>query len=101
MAVERARDGRGPTLIECLTWRHHGHFIGDSAWYKKPEDEDFWREKDPIPNFERRLIDDGVASASEIESVHAKAQEEVTASIGYAEDSPYPEISVMYEDLDF
>ncbi|MCL2877470.1 MAG: thiamine pyrophosphate-dependent dehydrogenase E1 component subunit alpha [Acidobacteria bacterium] len=100
-AVGLARSGGGPTLIECLTWRHYGHFLGDSAPYKKPEDEAKWREKDPIPNFEKRLVKDGVADGADIEKIYAEAEEEVTASIRFAEDSPYPDVGVMYEDLVF
>ena len=100
-AVARARGGEGPTLIECLTWRHYGHFIGDSAAYKKPEDEKLWRAKDPIPRFEKRLIKDKIAAADELERIKTQAGEEVMSAIRFAEESPYPEISVMYEDLVF
>ena len=100
-AVGTARKGGGPTLIECLTWRHHGHFIGDSAAYKEPEHEKLWREKDPIPNFKARLIGDCVADESRLERILNEAKEEVAASIRFAEQSPYPEIEVMYEDLVF
>jgi len=100
-AVSRARAGEGPSLIECLTWRHHGHFIGDSAPYKKPEDETLWREKDPIPNFEKRLLRSGLAGAGEIDRIKADAKDEILSSVRLAEQSPYPEISVMYEDLVF
>ena len=100
-AVSRARAGEGPSLIECLTWRHHGHFIGDSATYKKPEDEKLWREKDPIPNFEKRLIRSGLVSAGEIGQIKADAKEEVSSSVRYAEQCPYPEIEVMFDDLVF
>jgi pyruvate dehydrogenase E1 component alpha subunit len=100
-AVDLARSGGGPTLIECLTWRHYGHFLGDSAPYKKPEDEAKWRKKDPIPNFEKRLVRDGVTGIADIAQIHADAEEELAAAIRFAEDSPDPDISVMYEDLVF
>ncbi|SHI14404.1 pyruvate dehydrogenase E1 component alpha subunit [Sporobacter termitidis DSM 10068] len=101
IAVARARTGEGPTLIECLTWRHYGHFVGDSAPYKKPEDQTIWREKDPIPNFEKRLMKEGVANAAEIDKIQAETEEEIQAAVEFAEESPYPEIDVMFEDLDF
>ena len=100
-AVDLARSGGGPTLIECLTWRHYGHFLGDSAPYKKPEDEAKWRKNDPIPKFEKRLAKDGVATGADIEKIYSDAEEEVAASIRFAEDSPYPDVNVMYEDLVF
>jgi pyruvate dehydrogenase E1 component alpha subunit len=98
-AVARARAGNGPTLIECLTWRHHGHFIGDSAPYKEPDDAAEWRSKDPIPNFEKRLIGDGVAEGGELESIKEEARREMRSAVEFAENSPYPELNVMFEDL--
>lgn len=100
-AVGRARAGGGPTLIECLTWRHHGHYVGDAARYKKPEDEREWRAKDPIPRFEKRLLEDGVASAGELEQIRAEAEEEIRSAVTFAQDSPYPEIDEMFADLYF
>ena len=100
-AVLRAREGNGPTLIECLTWRHYGHFIGDSAAYKKPKDEKRWREKDPITGFEKRLIKDGLAEEGELDKIKADASDEVLASVRFAEQSPFPDLAVMFEDLVF
>ncbi|MCL2126214.1 MAG: thiamine pyrophosphate-dependent dehydrogenase E1 component subunit alpha [Oscillospiraceae bacterium] len=100
-AIEKARNGGGPTLIECLTWRHHGHFIGDSAPYKDPDDEKTWRKKDPIPTFEKRLIKEKLASAQDLKNVRDDAKAEIEASVRFAEQSPYPEVSVMYEDLNY
>jgi pyruvate dehydrogenase E1 component alpha subunit len=100
-AVARARAGEGPTLIECLTWRHYGHFLGDSAPYKKPDDEKEWRARDPVPNFEKRLLDNGIADASEVKKIWTDAEEEIRAAVKFAEASSYPKAEVMYEDLAF
>ena len=100
-AIARARAGNGPTLIECLTWRHHGHFIGDSAAYKDPQDEKLWREKDPIPNFEASLVSDGIADQAALETIKSSVKEELLAAIRFAEQSPFPAVEVMYEDLVF
>ena len=101
VAVSRARAGGGPSLIECLTWRHHGHYVGDAAQYKTPEDEKKWRKKDPVPIFEKRLAAAGIAGAKEIGEIRSDAENEVKAAIAFAEKSPYPDIGVMYEDLVF
>lgn len=98
-AVKRARAGEGPSLIECVTWRHYGHFIGDPAPYKKPEDEKKWRENDPIPRFEKKLTAEGIASADELYAIKAEAENEIQAAVRFAEDSPFPEVDVMFEDL--
>ena len=56
-AVARARKGDGPTLVECKTYRHYGHFCGDPQTYKKKEEVDEWLKKDPIPRFRKHLIE--------------------------------------------
>jgi pyruvate dehydrogenase E1 component alpha subunit len=98
-AIARARAGEGPTLIECVTWRRHGHFLGDAALYKSPEDEKYWRDNDPIPRFEKRLLKEGTAGREEIEAVQAETDAEIAEAVRFAEESPYPEYGVIFEDL--
>src|SRR5205809_1876702 len=68
-AIETARAGKGPTLIECKTFRMTGHSAHDDAGYVPPELFEFWEEKDPIRRFERFLTQRGIASASDIEDI--------------------------------
>jgi pyruvate dehydrogenase E1 component alpha subunit len=75
--------------------------VGDSAPYKKPEDEKEWRAKDPIPNFEKRLLEDKIVDASEVKMIWTEAEVEIQAAVKFAEASPYPKVEVMYEDLVF
>ena len=56
-AVARARDGGGPTIVECLTYRLRGHYVGDPAAYRKAEEVAEWRDKDPIRRFAGTLMD--------------------------------------------
>lgn len=98
-AIIRARAGEGPTLVECVTWRHHGHFLGDAGLYKSPEDEKYWRGHDPIPVFEKKLLEEGIAGQAEIEAVQAETNAEITEAVRFAEESSYPESSVIFEDL--
>ena len=63
MAVERARSGGGPTLIEAKTWRHWGHFIGDMAKYRDPAEHEAWLKRDPIPAFVGVLLARGASDA--------------------------------------
>ncbi|MDR1726908.1 MAG: thiamine pyrophosphate-dependent dehydrogenase E1 component subunit alpha [Acidobacteriota bacterium] len=98
-AVRRARKGEGPSLLECLTWRHHGHFIGDPALYKDPAEQALWLtpERDPIPRFAKRLLDGKVATDAELDEIKAQAAEEVRAAIAFAEASPDPSPESMFE----
>ena len=68
-AIERARAGEGPTLIECKTFRMTGHSAHDDAGYVPPELFEFWEERDPIRRLERDLIKRGVITADAIEEM--------------------------------
>jgi pyruvate dehydrogenase E1 component alpha subunit len=89
-AVARARKGDGPTLIECKTWRWRGHFEGDPAVYKKPEEQESWLKKDPIPRLGARLIELKYATQADLDKIAADAVAEVEAAVKYAESSPIP-----------
>jgi pyruvate dehydrogenase E1 component alpha subunit len=90
-AIERARAGSGPTLIECKTFRMTGHSAHDDAGYVPPELFEFWEEKDPIRRFERFLTQRGIASASDIEDLHKRINREIDEAIQIAEKDPFPE----------
>ncbi|HWQ79479.1 MAG TPA: thiamine pyrophosphate-dependent dehydrogenase E1 component subunit alpha [Anaerovoracaceae bacterium] len=100
-AVKRIKDGQGPTLIECKTWRHYGHFIGDPAPYKDPEEQKEWLSdrKDPIPRFEKRLLDESLATRDELDEIKAKVHKLIENAISFAEQSPDPALAVMFEDV--
>ncbi len=89
-AVARARAGKGPTLIECKTYRQHGHFEGDPATYKPKEEQAAWMEKDPLPRFAKFLEDNGVMTAKEIETVDAQVAQQIKDAIEFAKAQPIP-----------
>ena len=90
-AIERARSGGGPTLIECKTFRMTGHSAHDDAGYVPPELFEFWEERDPIRKFERFLTQRGVVSASDIEDIQKRINREIDEAIQIAEKDPFPE----------
>ncbi|WP_274542651.1 thiamine pyrophosphate-dependent dehydrogenase E1 component subunit alpha [Aminivibrio pyruvatiphilus] len=89
-AVARARRGDGPSIVECKTWRQRGHFEGDPAKYKDPEEQKAWLAKDPIPRIEAKLIELGMATQADLDRMRAKVNEEIEAAVKFAEDSPEP-----------
>jgi pyruvate dehydrogenase E1 component alpha subunit len=99
-AVERAREGHGPTLVESNTYRFRGHSQADPAYYRTREEEALWRTgKDPITLFETRLKEEGLIS-DEIIAEHAqKANEVVEDAAKFAEESPDPDPDSLYEDV--
>ena len=94
-AVDRARSGGGPTLIEIQTVRLWGHFEGDAQAYRGDELAEATA-KDPIPLYEKKLIADGLLNDSLIASIKADASKEVEAAIKFAKDSPLPKPSDAY-----
>ena len=97
-AVERAKNGEGPTLIECKTWRQRGHFEGDMARYKDPDEQAAWLKKDPLPRFVNVMLENGFTQ-DEIDSLEQQVIDEMDAAIKFAEDSPYPPLESAVEDV--
>ncbi len=89
-AIERARAGGGPSLIEIETYRLEGHFMGDAEGYRPKGEVDALRERDAIPLYRSRLVQDGIAT-SEIERAESTAKAEVEAAITFARESDYPQ----------
>ena len=98
-AISRARKGKGPSLIECKTYRHRGHFEGDACVYRDENELAEWKEKDPIPRLEQKLLEMGVLTEDKIESVKKSLLEDLAAAEKFAEESPYPEVSELTEDV--
>ena len=98
-AVERARKGEGPTLIECKTYRHKGHSRIDPAKYRPKEEVEEWLEKDPIERLKRRLLKATVLTEAEIQQVENDVSEKIEEAVKYAIDSPYPDPDEALEDV--
>jgi pyruvate dehydrogenase E1 component alpha subunit len=98
-AVERARNGKGPTLIECKTYRHKGHSRVDPAKYRGKEEVQEWLQKDPIKKLKQRLLDDRIMTAEEISGIEKEAKAKIEASVKFALESPYPTPEEATEDV--
>ena len=89
-AAAKARSGKGPTLIEALTMRMKGHSGHDSMNYVPDELLEKWRKRDPIDNYERRLLKEGTLTNEELADISAQIEETVEDAVTFAEESPYP-----------
>lgn len=98
-AVKRAREGKGPSLIECKTYRHRGHFEGDPCVYRNKEELQEWKEKDPIPQFEKKLLDMEVLTQKKVEEIKSSLEKELAEATSFAEESPFPDVSEVTEDV--
>lgn len=99
-AVQRARSGQGPTLIEAKTYRWKGHSKSDAKKYRTREEEQYWREnKDPITMMARSLIEAGAATEEQLEQLRDKAYKEIEAAVKFAEESPMPSPDTITDDV--
>ena len=100
-AIKFAREGSGPTLLECKTYRYYDHVgvRGMGLSYRTDEEVERWRQKDPIMNFEARLAEQGVLSADAARAIHEQVEQDVQAGIAFAESSPMPDPSTITEDV--
>lgn len=91
-AIERARKGSGPTLLECKTYRYYDHVgvRGMGLTYRTDEEVEEWKNKDAIEGFEKRLIQLGVMTKKKIDNVHASVGKDIDEAIIFANESPYP-----------
>lgn len=91
-AVERARRGEGPTLLEARTFRFEGHLLGDPGHYIPKEEMQAAKEADPVPLFRQRLIDEFDVAPALLQQIEAEATRQVSEARAFALQSPYPEI---------
>jgi len=98
-AVERARKGEGPTLIECKTYRHKGHSRIDPAKYRPKEEVEEWLAKDPIKRFKERLLQTNALVEAEIQQIEKEVSAEIEEAVKFAMESPYPTPEEALEDV--
>jgi pyruvate dehydrogenase E1 component alpha subunit len=89
-AIARAREGQGPTLVECKTYRTRGHSRSDRNRYRTKEEIEEWKLRDPIGHFETELVANGIATADEIAAISAAADAEIAAGIDFARNGTDP-----------
>ena len=97
-AVDRARAGDGPTIIEALTYRHYGHSRADPAKYRPADEVERWMQRDPLLVARERLTSLGV-DAADVDAADARAAEIVKAAIQEAKDAPPPELATALTDV--
>ncbi len=101
-AVERARNGEGPTIIECKTYRWQGHHVGDPAVYRtrrsETEKED-WMKRCPLEALKNAILAKKKATKKELEELEAVVEEEIQEAVKFAAESDYPDPNEAYTDV--
>jgi acetoin:2,6-dichlorophenolindophenol oxidoreductase subunit alpha len=98
-AVDRARTGGGPTLIECMTYRFFGHFFGDQMAYIPPDELEAAKAADPVIRFADRLVADGVLERSQVEGIEEAARRQVDDAVTEVLASPSPTLDEVDRDV--
>lgn len=99
-AIERARGGNGPTLLECKTYRNYGHFEGDTQTYKiEKRQQKALREDDPILKFRRDALREKLLTAGEMTAIQEGVKAEIETAVKFSEDSPYPGKNELTSDV--
>ncbi len=98
-AVERARKGEGPTLVECKTYRHKGHSRVDPAKYRPKEEVEEWLSKDPIKNLRTYLLAAHVLTEMKIQQIEQNVLIKIEEAVKFALESPFPLAEEALEDV--
>ena len=98
-AVDRARNGQGPSIVEAKTYRWKGHSKSDAKKYRTREEEQEWRAKDPIARLRDVLIQEGLLTEDGAAEIKAAAKKEIEDSVEFSKESPMPTIDDLMEDI--
>ena len=98
-AANRARRGDGPTLLDIRTYRYKGHSMSDPQKYRSKDEVNDWMDNDPIDHVLAVIKENSWLSEQEIEAIGVWVKKEIDESVEFAENSPYPEASELYEDV--
>ena len=98
-ALARARTGEGPTLIECKTYRWHGHSEHDKAFYRTDEELAMWKSRDPIPTFTTYLQARNVLGADKLKEIENRVTATIDDAVEFAMNAPDPKPEDAVADL--
>lgn len=98
-SVDWARNGHGPWLLECKTYRHKGHSKSDMREYRTRQEEEQWKEKDPIQNAKQMILNNGLLTVEELEQINQEVRDSIEQAVQFAMNSLEPDSNELYEDV--
>ena len=96
-AIDRARAGNGPSLIEAVTYRLDGHFVGDPDAYRSDAERESAKQNDPLEKLRSELLEAGILTAEDVETLTKTIQEELDEGVAYAKASPFPDPATILD----
>jgi pyruvate dehydrogenase E1 component alpha subunit len=98
-AAEKVRETGRPLFIEATTYRFRGHSMSDPGKYRSAAEHELWKSRDPLPNYAKRLLEEGIATREALDAIEARCRAGVEEAVAFAEESPWPEDSEVYSDI--
>jgi pyruvate dehydrogenase E1 component alpha subunit len=98
-AIDRARGGGGPTLVEAKTYRFLGHYVGDPQTYRSKDEVEQWKKRDPIAMFRKRAVEEGKVGTADLDAIDAAIAKAMEQAVEFARQSPEPEIESALQDI--
>lgn len=98
-AAEWVREHNSAYLVEAMTYRFRGHSMADPGKYRSAAELELWKSRDPLPNFGKRLIEEGIAGQAQLDAIRKEAVAVVQEAVRFAEESPWPEDAEVYNDI--
>lgn len=98
-AIDRARRGEGPTILELKTYRHGGHSRNDACGYRPKEEEAVWFARDPVKTYREKILAAGVISPDELDKLEQQIGNEIEAAVDYAIKAPFPANESAFTDV--
>ena len=98
--IKRAREGKGPSLLECKTYRYSGHYVGDNDLrYRTKQEVDFYKGRDCIETFKKRVLELKLLDAKTMEDIQTKARNTMDEAARFTEESPFPSLDELTTDV--
>ena len=100
--IERARSGIGPSILECKTYRYYGHWVKEPTLglnYRTDEEIEYWKSRDPIKLWSKKILDEGICSQDEITEIDSLIENEIELALEFAYESDFPEPEEAYKDM--
>ncbi|GAC1332481.1 MAG: hypothetical protein NVSMB17_11630 [Candidatus Dormibacteria bacterium] len=98
-AIERARGGGGPSIIEAITYRFRGHSMADAESYREKAEVRRWQKRDPIRILDERLVKGGLVARRDLHEIQRRVELQVQDAVVFADNSPFPSVDQLYQNL--
>src|ERR1700694_3016493 len=98
-AIERARGGGGPTIVEAITYRFRGHSMADAESYREKAEVRRWQKRDPIRVLDEALVKGGLVARKELHEIQRGVEMQIQDAVVFADTSPFPSLDTLFQNI--